>query len=155
MADHVLQGGEGLIKALEDIARKMGGGEVAVGFMAGATYPDGTPVAAVAFWNEYGKTVASENGNYFQLPRPFFRRMISEESPGWAVKMAKLAKATDYDGPRVLALMGEDIKGALQKSINDFQSPPLAESTIEAKGFEKPLIETSHMLNSVTYKVSE
>ena len=37
--------------------------------------------------------------------------------------MAKLAKATDYDGDRVLALMGEDIKGALQKSINDLQAP--------------------------------
>jgi hypothetical protein len=67
--------------------------------------------------------------------------------------MAKLAKATDYDGDRVLALMGEDIKGALQKSINDLQAPALAPSTVEAKGFGKPLIDTSHMLNSVSYEV--
>lgn len=155
MPDKVLSGADGVMKALEDIARKMGGGEVAVGFMEGATYPDGTPVAAVAFWNEFGKGVQSEEGNYFQMPRPFFRQMIAAESPTWAGKMAKLAKATDYDGPRVLALMGEDIKGALQKSINDFESPPLAPSTIEAKGFAKPLIDTSHMLNSVAYEVKE
>lgn len=147
MAGRTLQGSDGVMKALEEIARKMGGGEVSVGFMEGATYPEGTPVAAVAFWNEYG--VPSHN----QPPRPFFRQMIAAESPTWPGKMAKLAKATDYDGDRVLALMGEDIKGALQKSINDLQDPPLAPSTVEAKGFGKPLIDTSHMLNSVSYEV--
>ncbi len=149
MADHTLSGSDGVMKALEEIARKMGGGEVSVGFMAGATYPDGTPVAAVAFWNEYG--VPSRN----QPPRPFFRQMIAKESPTWAPKMAKLAKATNYDGPKVLAMMGEDIKGALQQSINDFTTPALKESTVEAKGFAKPLIDTSHMLNSVAYEVKE
>lgn len=57
MPDKVLSGADGVMKALEDIARKMGGGSVSVGFMNGATYPDGTPVAAVAFWNEYGAVV--------------------------------------------------------------------------------------------------
>ena len=147
MAGRTLQGSDAVMKALEDIAKRMGGGEVSVGFMEGATYPEGTPVAAVAFWNEYG--VPSHN----QPPRPFFRQMIAKESPTWPGKMAKLAKATDYDGDRVLALMGEDIKGALQKSINDLQDPPLAPSTVEAKGFGKPLIDTSHMLNSVSYEV--
>lgn len=147
MAGRTLQGSDGVMKALEDIAKRMGGGEVSVGFMEGATYPEGTPVAAVAFWNEYG--VPSHN----QPPRPFFRQMIAAESPTWSGKMAKLAKATDYDGDRVLALMGEDIKGALQKSINDLQAPALAPSTVEAKGFGKPLIDTSHMLNSVSYEV--
>ena len=147
MAGRILQGSGGVMKALEGIARRMGGGEVSVGFMAGATYPDGTPVAAVAFWNEYG--VPSHN----QPPRPFFRQMIAKESPTWAPKMAKLAKATDYDGPKVLALMGEDIKGALQQSINDLQAPALKESTVEAKGFAKPLIDTSHLLNSVAWNL--
>lgn len=147
MAGRTLQGSDAVMKVLEDIAKRMGGGEVSVGFMEGATYPNGTPVAGVAFWNEYG--VPSRN----QPPRPFFRQMIAAESPTWPGKMAKLAKATDYDGDRVLALMGEDIKGALQKSINDLQDPPLAPSTVEAKGFGKPLIDTSHMLNSVSYEV--
>ena len=147
MADHILSGADGVSKALEEIARKMGGGEVYVGFMEGATYPDGTPVAAVAYWNEYGGPG--------RPPRPFFRQMIAKESPTWAPKMAKLAKATNYDGPKVLAMMGEDIKGALQQSINDFTTPALAESTVEAKGFAKPLIDTSHMLNSVAYEVEE
>ncbi|MFA7254386.1 MAG: hypothetical protein WC107_07625 [Patescibacteria group bacterium] len=147
MAGHTLQGADGVAKALEEIAKRMGGGEVAVGFMEGATYPDGTPVAAVAFWNEFGTTGTPA--------RPFFRQMIAAESPTWAGKMAKLAKATNYDGDKVLALMGEDVGGALRQSINDFQTPELAESTKAAKGFAKPLIDTSHMINSICYQVED
>lgn len=137
------------MKALEDIAARMGGGEVAVGFMEGATYPDGTPVAAVAFWNEFGSPANN------QPPRPFFRQMIAKESPTWPDKMAKLAKATDYDGEKVLALMGEDVGGALQQSINELETPALAESTVESKGFAKPLIDTAHMIKSISYQVEQ
>lgn len=166
------------MKALEDIARKMGGGSVSVGFMDGATYPDGTPVAAVAFWQEFGVPSRSIP------PRPFFRDMIASESPEWPKRMAALAKATDYDGPKVLAMMGEDIKGALQKSIVDTNSPALspitrmlrkmvgnqpelitggmvgeaarrvAEGEEGASGTQaKPLVWTGHLITSITYKV--
>jgi hypothetical protein len=181
MVDHVLQGADGVSKALEEIVRKMGGGEVSVGFMEGATYPDGTPVAAVAFWNEYG-----HGGPFPSPPRPFFRNMIAKESPNWPKTMAKLAKAFDYDGPKVLALMGEDIKGALQQSINDFADVELSKTTLMlreiygnnphqirardvlaaqelvAEGYSgasgtqaHPLIWTGHMLNSIAYEVKE
>lgn len=147
MSDNILKGSDKVMAALADIAKRMGGGSVEVGFMSEATYPDGTPVAAVAFWNEYG------NPEQNRPPRPFFRRMIAKESPSWAGKMAKLAKSTNYDGARVLGLMGEDVKGALQQSINDLSSPPLSPVTVDAKGFAKPLIDTGHMLNSIDYKV--
>lgn len=140
-----LTGGDALMKKLEEIADSMGGGAVSIGFLDSAVYPDGTPVAAVAFWNEYGKVG--------QPPRPFFRRMIAKESADWPKKMAALVKAFNYDGSKVLGAMGSDIKGALQQSINDFQSPPIAQSTAEAKGFNKPLIDTGHMLNSVEFEV--
>ena len=137
---------DSLDEKLKRIADNMGGGAVEVGFMEGATYPDGTSVAEVAFFNEFGKSN--------QVPRPFFRRMIAEESGTWAGKMAGLAKKYNYDGATVLALMGEDINGALKQSINNLTSPPLKPSTIAAKGFDKPLIDTSVMLNSTTYKVT-
>jgi hypothetical protein len=147
MADKTLQGSDAVMKKLAEIAESMGGGDVSVGFMASATYPDGTPVAAVAFWNEFG--------GIDRPARPFFRGMIAKEAPSWPGKMAKLAKVTNYDGPRVLGLMGEDIVGALKQSINDFETPALAPSTIAAKGFGKPLIDTAHMINSVDYEVNE
>lgn len=138
-----------IMAALDRIADRLGRGHVAVGFMENATYPDGELVAGVAAKNEFG-----DPANH-QPPRPFFRQMIAKEKPTWSDKVAKLAKATDYDGPRILGLMGEDIKGALQQSINDLTDPPLAAKTIELKGFEKPLIETSHMLNSVAVEVHD
>lgn len=129
---------------LAGIAKQMSG-SVEVGFLEGATYPDGTPVAAVAAWNEFG----TENSP----ARPFFRNMIAKESPSWPAKMAGAYKATGGNGQKTLALMGDDIEGALKQSINDLTAPPLAPSTIKRKGFSKPLIDTAHMVNSTGNRV--
>jgi len=180
MASEYLKGSDKVMKALEDIARKMGGGGVSVGFMEGANYPDGTPVAAVAFWNEFG-----HGGPFPAPPRPFFRSMIAAESPSWPEKMAKLAKATDFDGKKVLGMMGEDICGALKQSIIETNAPALSSTTLMlrkiygnnpgdirardvraaaelvnegekgASGSQaKPLIWTGHMINSTAYSVN-
>lgn len=79
--------------------------------------------------------------------------MLAEKSPGWGVKFGKVLKATGYDMDRSFGLMGELIKGELQQSIRDFTTPGLSEVTIASKGFDKPLIDTGHMLNSVDYDV--
>lgn len=142
----VLTGGDGIEKALADIAVRMSG-SVKVGFLAGATYPDtGIPVAQVAFWNEYGTTRSPT--------RPFFRTMISRESPGWGVLLTNAAKHYNYDGPTVLQFMGVKIVEQLQQSIVEWKDPPNAKSTVQAKGFNKPLIHTSHMQNSVDFEVT-
>lgn len=146
MTGQALSGGDALMKRLEEIAERMGGGSVSIGFLEGATSPEGIPEAAIAFWNEFGKPG--------QPPRPFFRQMIAAESPGWPATMARLAKTTNYDGDKVLGLMGLDIQHALQQSINNFTTPALAESTIARKGFPKPLIDKADMLNAVNYELS-
>jgi hypothetical protein len=148
MVEKFLTGGDKLMKKLEEISQKMGGGAVEIGFMENATYPNGTQVAAVAFWNEFGHM-----GKAPAPPRPFFRNMISKESTSWGSKMAGLAKATDYDGKRVLGMMGKDIRDALEQSIRDFTTPGLADSTIKRKGFSKPLIDTTTMVNAPDFRV--
>lgn len=149
MTDSAFSGSDDVKVVLEEIAKRMGNGYVVVGFMEGGTYTDGTLVAAVAYKNEFGVPLQR------QPPRPFFRQMIAKESPTWAKKMENLAKGTNYDGSRVLALMGEDIGGALIQSINDLTTPKLAAYTIAKKGFDKPLIDTSHMINSICYRVND
>lgn len=144
-----LDGAENLLKALENIANGMGNGYVDVGFMENAPYADGAGVAEVAFANEFG--VPSKG----QPPRPFFRNMIEKEKDTWPEKMARMAGPANYDGEVILGLMGEDIKGALQQSINELVEPKLAQSTIDKKGFDKPLIDTGHMLNSITATVNK
>lgn len=88
-------------------------------------------------------------------PRPFFRNMIKAKAPGWGDDIAKLLKSTAFDVRRVLDQMGERIKGQLQQSIRDTDSPPNAPSTVAKKGFNKPLIDTGFMWNQVDYEVSE
>ena len=171
-------GGEKLASHLAKMERALGsGGEVHAGFLEGATYPltptkalrkaygmsrtgkvrrlktmkavkgalGATNVATVAAMNEFGK----EN----QPPRPFFRRMIKKESPTWGRKVSALLKRFDFNTARVLDALGQDLKGALQQSINELVSPPLKASTIKAKGFAKPLISSGTMIHSVDYEV--
>lgn len=147
-----ISGGAKLEKALAEISRRVDKATaVRVGFLEGATYPDeyGTPVATVAAVQNFG---APSRGI---PPRPFFSNMIRDKSPGWGPSLGRILKANNYDADTALDLMGEGIKGQLQQSIVDTNEPPLAESTIAAKGFEKPLIDTGHMFNSVDYEVGD
>jgi hypothetical protein len=88
-------------------------------------------------------------------PRPFFRSMIAAKSPGWGASMAKVLKAADCNLDVAFGRMGEGIRGQLQSSIRDFSSPANAPSTIAKKGFNDPLIDSGHMLNSVDYDIQK
>ena len=60
-------------KKLQRLLREAGKGGVSgvkVGFFSTARYEDGTPVAAVAAWNEFGTETIPE--------RPFFRNALAE-----------------------------------------------------------------------------
>lgn len=143
-----LKGGDKLEAALNKLASKLEkGGSVKVGFLEGSTYPDGTSIPLVAAINEYG---APSRG---QPPRPYFRRMIAAKSSEWPKAIAGLLKSTNGDVQKTLELTGEGIKGQLIQSINDLVSPPLAQSTIDRKGFDKPLIDEAIMINSVGVEV--
>lgn len=57
MVTKAFSGGAALEAKLREIAEKVGKAHtVHVGFLEGATYPDGTPVAQIAAINEYGGT---------------------------------------------------------------------------------------------------
>lgn len=140
-----VSGGDKLAKVLADIGNKIQGKKLKVGFLSGATYPDGTPVAQVAAENEFGTDTIPT--------RPFFRSMIAKHSGTWGVQLAKAMSHYNEDADKALGLMGEVIKGQLQDEIVQFSTPANAPSTIAAKGFNNPLIDTGHMRNSVDYVV--
>ena len=149
-----LNGGGQMNAYLSRLAQRLGrGAAVNVGFLEGATYPadakrkrkGGLKVAQVAFWNEFGTVRAPA--------RPFFRTVVKQESPGWGVKLAKIAKATGYDSKQTLGQMGEGIKGQIVKSIVDWDVPGNAPYTIAKKGFDKPLIDSGVMQRAVDYVV--
>lgn len=144
----VVRGGAKFQAAMRELAGKLARpGTVRVGFLAKAKYPDGTPVAMIAAINEYGRPSVG------QPPRPFFRRMIAAKQGEWPSAIAGLLKANGLDAMRALDLAGAAIAGQLRESIRDLTDPPLAASTIRRKGFDKPLVDTGHMLNSVDHEV--
>lgn len=145
-----LSGGKKLEEAMLELARRVSKpGTLRVGFLEKATYPDGKSVAMIAAINEYG---APSRG---QPARPFFRRMIRSKQGEWPAAIAALLQANDYDAVKTLDLAGAAIAGQLRQSIVDLVSPPLAPSTVEKKGFDKPLVDTAHMLKSVDHEVKE
>ena len=175
-----LSGGDKLAKILADIGGKAQG-SVDVGFMSGAIYPDGTPVAQVAFWNEFG-----HGGRFPAPPRPFFRNMVNEKSSEWPKRLGDAIKYYEGDGRKALAGMGEAISDDLAESIINTNEPALSKTTLMLRsiygnnpqeirardvlaaqelveeGFQgaggsqaKPLVWTGHMLNSITYEVKE
>jgi len=145
-----IRGGAKLANALRELSRKIANpATLRVGFLEKSKYPDGTPVAMIAAINEYG---APSRG---QPPRPFFRNMIRDKQGEWPAAIAGLLRSHDMDAAEALDDAGEAIEGQLRQSINDLTDPPLAESTIRRKGFDKPLIDTTNMINSVAHEVKK
>lgn len=147
-----------------------------VGFPEGATYPDGTSVAMVAFLQNFGTGTIP--------PRPFFSNMVAQHGPEWPDKIAKLLVANNYDAEITLKIMGFEIAGELQDSIIETDAPALSQITLmlrkmfgnhpeditgkavgeaaakvaagESTGgvSDKPLVWTGQMLRSVDSEVS-
>lgn len=127
--------------------------QVKVGFIDGATYPDGTSVAQVAAWNEYGQP---ENN---QPPRPFFRNAVSEHENEWSDAVAKGMRA-GVPVEHVLEFVGATIANDVYKSIKAIDTPTLSAATIAARRSRgnksiKPLQDTRLMIGDVNYEVSD
>lgn len=129
-------------------AGKGGISSVDVGVFASAKYPDGTPVAAVAAWNEFGTETIPE--------RPAIRIANSENEKA-IIDLIK--KSVDPEKMVITKSIGGKIgasqQGATQKSIVSLDSPPNDPSTIKAKKSSNPLIDTGFYLRSITHKVNE
>ena len=117
---------------------------VRVGVLENATYPDGTPVAMVAFWNEYGTRTSPV--------RAFFRTTVSENKKNWVLSVQNLMKIHN-DPKQVMGLIGVHMQEQIVQSINTWSDPPNSAYTIAKKGFDKPLVERGIMMRSIKSEV--
>lgn len=145
MADVTFKGGEKL-KRFFDEAGKDGVKAIEAGVFASAKYPDGTPVATVAAWNEFGTVAIPE--------RPAIRIAIKklEKIIPKMIKSKVDPKKMVVD-KQLGGLIGATMQGAIQKSIVNLKTPANAEATKKAKGTSNPLIEDGLYLKSITNKV--
>lgn len=166
-----------VMEFLDSVGSELSSKQLKVGFLEGATYPDGTSVPMVAASNEFGNPVSGSP------PRPFFRNAISENSRKWEENAEALMRSTNGNTLQVLNFMGEIIKDDVMRSIGTLVTPALSPVTvllrsrfpmrdgmtfedvlraridvkkgISGSGSSKPLIWTGHMQSSVDYEVGE
>ena len=143
------RGGEKLRRLLREAAKRRDT-TVEVGFFSEAKYDDkkGTPVAAVAAWNEFGTETET-------IPeRPFFRRALAEVEDG-VTKIVKAGIDTEkmVVDDRLAGRVGAYVAGQVQESITALKKPPNAPGTVRQKGSNNPLLDTGHMRKSVGWSV--
>ncbi len=165
---------------LERILDDLDGVQAKVGWFEGSAYPDGTPVATVAHWQEVG--VPSQN----IPPRSFMRSTAMEKDAEWkglsnTVSQRVLAgKMTAHEAIEAIALKAE---GDIAHKIATIQDPPLSKITLGARKYramgkkvtgatigeiarklddgtldvsgvsDKPLVDSAVMVNSLTHVV--
>ncbi len=139
-----------------------------VGWFRDSKYEDtGEYVAAIAAQNEYG------NPNKHIPARPFMRPTIREQQSKWLALAAKLSaqvlegKLYAHDAMEMIAVQAEN---DVLKKIASIYEPALAQRTInarlarysgkgrlnhnQARSITKPLVDTGHMIATLTHEVT-
>jgi len=121
--------------------------EVQVGFQGDQTYEDGTSLAEVAAYNEFGSSDTPE--------RPFMKQSFEnhESELQAACDLVNKTLAAGGSAEQALDKLGVSVKGIVQEEIVNGGFAPNAESTIKQKGSEQPLIDSGYMRQSVNYVV--
>lgn len=125
MTTSTLKGGDKLEKELNRIARQLSEpARLKVGFMSGAQYASGIPVAMVAAIQNFGAPAAGIP------PRPFFSNMVRDHSDEWPKGIATQLRETNYDVEATLTMAGHAIARQLRQAIVDTNEPPLSPVTL-------------------------
>lgn len=135
----------GILEAEGAEAKKLPGGGTA----------SGVTVLDVATWMEFGYHHAA--GNFEVLPRSFVRAWFDHNERAIRELVARVMKsviAGKIDKEQALERIGLWAAGGMQKWIADGKvTPPLAQSTIDAKGSSVPLEDSGQLRTSVTFRV--
>lgn len=150
-----VHGGEkakALLEAMRNRVSKGSGSSVRIGVPNDATEADGESTMAVAIVHEFGEPSQGIP------PRPFLAPAIVDAKPDISnltrnqLKGVATGKATVFVA---LERIGALAAGKVQQYIRNGNFAALKPETIKRKGSSKPLIDTGHMIQSVTYEVHE
>lgn len=127
----------------------MRGSYVQIGVLSSSPdYIDGTSMAEVAFWNEFGTKRIPE--------RPFIKTTADERAGTYKAFMEQQVVKIFQNRSTVktsLNKAGVLAQGHVRKKIRDISTPPNAPITIKIKGSSNPLIDTGLLLRSIDYEV--
>ncbi len=140
--------------------------EVEWGFFEDAIYTseknNGIPVATIANMNEKGFSFEGQFTLVDVPARPFFSDHVANVKKtttpvgSRVVKIMSMCVEDVIRGKapfRALHPLGTTLQAELQTNIDDWTTPDNAESTVEIKGVNDPLVETGFMRDSVSYQL--
>ena len=141
-------------EALKALAGRLKGKtRVLVGVPKGAgVYEDGLTIATIAAVNSFG----SADGKI--PPRPFLQPAINKGAPEYqrlAEVMIPKVLSGEMTMKVLLEQMGNLAEGHVKQEITDLDTPPNAQSTIDKKGSDSPLIDTGALRQSIRYVVDD
>jgi hypothetical protein len=136
-----------IVQAVAELAHL----QIKVGVLDGAGESDeGVSLVEIAACNELGTEHIPE--------RSFIRSTFAAKQDEAARVAKKIASAIIRGTPAdvALELLGQWGAAAVKRTITSEDiPPPLAQSTIDAKGSSKPLVDTGQLVNSITYVVED
>lgn len=150
------RGAEAMLKRL--IAARAPRG-VAVGVLAkdaqtGAAESPGLTVLDVAIFNEFGTKNADGT---VRIPERSFIRAWADSNAKEAADLLRRLVAQSIKGKitedQALNRFGLWAQGQIQLRIANGIPPPNAQSTIDRKGSDKPLIDTGQLRSSISYEI--
>lgn len=125
---------------------------VTVGIHEDAVYPDGTNVAQVGIWNEFGTDTIPE--------RSFMRSAVNEAESTintWRAEGLRNVLEKGWTAQKALEMLGFRLQELVRNKIKSNVPPENSARTQARKERlgvpQRTLIETETMLNSVTYRV--
>ena len=138
--------------------RKIDRAQVKVGVLASKggqqAHPDGTgaTLIEIAAAHEFGTSNVPE--------RSFIRRAFEDNTQEAQALMGKLArrivedKTSIDESLRILGTWGANLVRRTV-TVGDHIPPPLKPETVKRKGSTRPLVDKSHMINSLDYEVDK
>lgn len=129
--------------------KALDGKNIDAGWFENARYPGGQSVAAVMVANEFGTKTA--------VARPLLRQsaeQIDQKIPGYIARRTTEILSGNLTPDNYLEKMGEAIVATILATLKAGNFEDNKESTIKQKGFNRPLVNTSVLGQSVTHRVS-
>jgi len=177
MSDNVTRKNKNWLAGVMKNFRQLDGKEIVVGFPLGKqnAYPDGESVVEVAARHVFGIGVVQRDFMSYALDdinqktKPILKRIVQLNNQGDYAGANKLMKAAGEVGAQ--AIKDAVINGiwtpnsdnpmgvGLAKVLTVKWGQPVSadmsyrEAKMKIRGSDKPLIDTAHMVNSVTYDV--
>ena len=167
-----ISGGNKLQAFLTTVSKQKA--DLKVGYFPDDKYPDGTPIAQVAVWNEYGNpgiaVTPKMKGWFFYThgmgktdkpivipPRPFMSDTVKFNKSKWFETFTKIinSQGKNIDVRQAFNNIGSMIQGNIQERIANANSyyKANADFTKMVKGKDSVLRHTNKMLNNVRIEV--